>query len=150
VLDEESSSIRMRAAPAPSFEHTSRFTSRSAGLFHIADGKIRFQPVAGTRARWLSTKEDYDKQREREPLRIAGICGSIREGSYTGLALALALRGAGEAGARFKAHTYDVRRSQKNSLDERLDKGVSTVLSQLSMTRECSGSLRAFDGASTL
>jgi NAD(P)H-dependent FMN reductase len=33
-------------------------------------------------------------------LRIAGICGSLRLGSYTRLALALALRGAEEAGAQ--------------------------------------------------
>jgi len=34
-----------------------------------------------------------------EPVRVAGICGSLRIGSYTRLALALALRGAEEAGA---------------------------------------------------
>src|SRR5262245_30735401 len=39
------------------------------------------------------------KQEQREPISVAGICGSIREGSYTPLALALALRGAEEAGA---------------------------------------------------
>ena len=38
--------------------------------------------------------------KQREPVRIAGICGSIRKGSYTRLALALALRGAEEAGAQ--------------------------------------------------
>jgi FMN reductase len=40
------------------------------------------------------------EQRERKPVRIAGICGSIRKGSYTRLALALALRGVEEAGAQ--------------------------------------------------
>jgi NAD(P)H-dependent FMN reductase len=38
--------------------------------------------------------------KQRESVRIAGICGSIRKGSYTRLALALALRGAEEAGAQ--------------------------------------------------
>jgi FMN reductase len=43
----------------------------------------------------------------RERLRIAGICGSIRKASYTRLALALALRGAEEAGAQ--AELIDLR-----------------------------------------
>lgn len=38
--------------------------------------------------------------KQREPVRITGICGSIRQGSYTRLALMLALRGAEEAGAQ--------------------------------------------------
>jgi len=38
--------------------------------------------------------------KQRAPVRIAGICGSIRKGSYTRLALALALNGAEEAGAQ--------------------------------------------------
>jgi NAD(P)H-dependent FMN reductase len=38
--------------------------------------------------------------KQREPVHIAGICGSIRKGSYTRLALALALHGAEEAGAQ--------------------------------------------------
>jgi FMN reductase len=38
--------------------------------------------------------------KQQEPVRIAGICGSIRKGSYTRLSLALALRGAEEAGAQ--------------------------------------------------
>ena len=40
------------------------------------------------------------KHPEREALRVAGICGSIRKGSYTRMALALALRGAEEAGVQ--------------------------------------------------
>ena len=40
------------------------------------------------------------KQPDHESLRVAGICGSIRKGSYTRMALALALRGAEEAGAQ--------------------------------------------------
>jgi FMN reductase len=39
------------------------------------------------------------EQQERKSLRIAGLCGSIRQGSYTRFALAMALRGAEEAGA---------------------------------------------------
>jgi FMN reductase len=39
---------------------------------------------------------------QREPLRIAGICGSTRKGSYTRMALTIALRGAEEAGAKTK------------------------------------------------
>jgi NAD(P)H-dependent FMN reductase len=42
------------------------------------------------------------KREERESIRVAGICGSIRPGSYTRLALALALRGAEEAGAHIE------------------------------------------------
>ena len=38
--------------------------------------------------------------KQREPVRVAGICGSIRQGSYTRMALALALSGAEEAGAQ--------------------------------------------------
>ena len=37
---------------------------------------------------------------QRDSVRIAGICGSIRPGSYTRMALELALRGAAEAGAQ--------------------------------------------------
>lgn len=37
---------------------------------------------------------------QREAVRIAGLCGSIRNGSYTRMALELALRGAEEAGAQ--------------------------------------------------
>jgi NAD(P)H-dependent FMN reductase len=40
------------------------------------------------------------KPEERQPIRVAGICGSLRPGSYTRLALVLALRGAEEAGAQ--------------------------------------------------
>ena len=40
--------------------------------------------------------------KQREPVRVAGICGSIRQGSYTRMALALALSGAEEAGAQTK------------------------------------------------
>ena len=36
---------------------------------------------------------------ERESVRIVGICGSLRQGSYTRLALEVALRGAAELGA---------------------------------------------------
>jgi FMN reductase len=35
---------------------------------------------------------------QRDPLRVAGLCGSIRKGSYTRMALEIALRGAEEAG----------------------------------------------------
>jgi FMN reductase len=35
----------------------------------------------------------------KDKLRVAGICGSLRKGSYTRMALAVALRGAEEAGA---------------------------------------------------
>jgi NAD(P)H-dependent FMN reductase len=45
--------------------------------------------------------------KQREPVRIAGICGSIRKGSYTRIALVLALRGAEEAGA--KSELIDLR-----------------------------------------
>jgi NAD(P)H-dependent FMN reductase len=45
--------------------------------------------------------------KQREPVRIAGICGSIRKGSYTRMALVLALRGAEEAGA--KSELIDLR-----------------------------------------
>ena len=38
--------------------------------------------------------------KQPESLRVAGICGSIRTGSYTRMALELALRGAEEAGAQ--------------------------------------------------
>ena len=37
--------------------------------------------------------------KQREPVQVVGICGSIRKGSYTRMALMLALRGAEEAGA---------------------------------------------------
>ena len=35
----------------------------------------------------------------KEKVRVAGICGSLRGGSYTRLALAVALKGAADAGA---------------------------------------------------
>ncbi|HKA17917.1 MAG TPA: NADPH-dependent FMN reductase [Blastocatellia bacterium] len=38
--------------------------------------------------------------KERAPVHVVGICGSIRKGSYTRMALKLALRGAEEAGAK--------------------------------------------------
>lgn len=41
-----------------------------------------------------------EQERTRERIRVAGICGSIRPGSFTRLALAAALRGAEEAGAK--------------------------------------------------
>lgn len=37
---------------------------------------------------------------QRERLRVTGLCGSIRNGSYTRMALEIALRGAEEAGAQ--------------------------------------------------
>jgi NAD(P)H-dependent FMN reductase len=41
-----------------------------------------------------------EKQWDRTAARIAGICGSIRKGSFTRLALAIALHGAEETGAQ--------------------------------------------------
>ena len=38
--------------------------------------------------------------KQREPVHVVGICGSIRIGSYTRMALMLALRGAEEGGAK--------------------------------------------------
>src|SRR5262245_45585215 len=40
--------------------------------------------------------------KQREPVHVVGICGSIRNRSYTRMALMLALRGAEEAGAESK------------------------------------------------
>ncbi|MFC1997220.1 NADPH-dependent FMN reductase [Chloroflexota bacterium] len=37
--------------------------------------------------------------KQTEPLSVIGICGSLREGSYTRMALAIAMQGAGELGA---------------------------------------------------
>ena len=71
----------MRAAPAPSFEHMSRFTSRGADCSTVADGKIRFQPSCWDRARGCGTKEDYDKQREqRAAAHRHGVCLGETEG----------------------------------------------------------------------
>ena len=38
--------------------------------------------------------------KQREPVHVVGICGSIRKGSYTRMALMVALRGAEESGAK--------------------------------------------------
>jgi FMN reductase len=40
-----------------------------------------------------------EQPRENVIIRVAGLCGSIRPGSYTRMALAIALRGAAQAGA---------------------------------------------------
>ena len=55
-----------------------------------------FEEVAGLEYVWR-IMPTLPKQ---GPLRVAGICGSIRNGSFTRMALALALRGAEEAGAQ--------------------------------------------------
>lgn len=52
-----------------------------------------------------------------EQLRIVGICGSLRDGSYTRMALQLALRGAAELGA--DTHLLDLRDYQLAFCDGR-------------------------------
>jgi FMN reductase len=47
------------------------------------------------------------EKRGEQPIRIVGICGSLRKGSYTRMALQLALQGAQELGAQI--HLIDLR-----------------------------------------
>jgi len=55
------------------------------------------------------------EEKTREQIRIAGICGSLRPGSYTRMALEVALRGARETGA--EATLVDLRDYQLNFCD---------------------------------
>lgn len=55
------------------------------------------------------------EEKAREQIRIAGICGSLRPGSYTRMALEVALRGARETGA--EATLVDLRGYQLNFCD---------------------------------
>ena len=43
-----------------------------------------------------------NKNNTKRPVKVIGICGSMREGSYTRAALKLALKGAQEGGAEAK------------------------------------------------
>jgi FMN reductase len=61
-------------------------------------------------------------QRELKPVCVAGLCGSIRQGSYTRLALAMALRGAAEAGAQ--TELIDLRDYQLIFCDRKEDESL--------------------------
>lgn len=56
-----------------------------------------------------------ENEKVREQIRIAGICGSLRPGSYTRMALQVALRGARETGA--ETSLIDLRDYQLNFCD---------------------------------